>query len=290
MNDASWNPLIAERTPDRPACRDVALRLESWAPPALAERWDNSGWMCGEPDRPVTGILVCLDATPDRVAEAAQAGENLIVSHHPPLFAPLRSVTDDTREGRLVGMCWRNGIQIYSAHTNFDAACGGLADLLACELGLVAPVPFPGPSCEGLEGRARQGRLPEQVDAPGFIRWLSQRLGASGPRIIGRLPDRIERIVTQNGAYDEALLPHLRRCPPDVLVAGDVKYHDALDLAEAGIAVADCGHFHTERMFVPAVVRWLSARFPEVPVRAAVEQDVYADARLYTEPGNGYHG
>lgn len=289
MNDEG-NHGMTEGVMERPTCRDIGLRLDSWAPPVLAEHWDNSGWMCGEPDRPVTGILVCLDATPERVGEAAQAGENLIVSHHPPLFAPLRAVTADTREGRLAGLCWRYGVQVYSTHTNFDAAVGGLADLLADELGLVAPTPFPGPSREGLGGRARQGCLPEAVDARGLLLRLSQRLGVTAPRIIGRLPARIGRVVTQNGAYDEALLPHLRRCPPDVLVAGDVKYHDALDLAEAGIAVVDCGHFHTERMFVPAVVRRLSAWFPGVPVRAAGERDVFADARLYTEPGNGYHG
>ncbi len=282
MKGASSHGTAAADAAERPTCREVALALETWAPPALAERWDNSGWMCGDPDRPVTGIRVCLDVTPDRVAEAAQAGENLIVSHHPPLFAPLRSVTADTREGRLAGMCWRTGVQVYSAHTNFDAAPGGLADLLAAALGLVEPAPFPGPMSEGLMGRARVGRLPEPVDPCGFLDLLSRCLVVTAPRIIGRLPERIARVASQNGAYDEALLPFLAANPPDVLVAGDVKYHDALDLAQAGIPVADCGHFPTERMFVPAVVRWLSARFPAVPVHAAAEEDVYADARLYT--------
>jgi len=284
MHDAGVNTIPSDGAAERPTCRDVALLLEAWAPPALAERWDNSGWMLGEPDRPVTGILVCLDVTPERVAEAAQAGENLIVSHHPPLFAPLRSVTSDTRAGRLAGMCWRAGVQVYSTHTNFDAAPGGLADLLAGELGLLEPAPFPGPSAEGLAGRARMGLLPEPVSPGGFLELLSRRLAVSSPRIVGRLPARILRVVTQNGAYDEALLPFLAENPPDVLVAGDVKYHDALDLASDGIPTVDCGHFHTERMFVPAVARWLAARFPTVPVRTAGERDVYGDARLYTDP------
>ena len=69
--------------------------IEDFASPGLQEKWDNTGWqLCPlSPDAPCTGAMLCLDVTPDVVAEAEAEGCNLIVSHHPLIFKGLRQIT-----------------------------------------------------------------------------------------------------------------------------------------------------------------------------------------------------
>jgi dinuclear metal center YbgI/SA1388 family protein len=114
-----------------PAVKDIAVVIEELAPPALAEEWDNAGILvdCGEA---VEGILVSLDITREVVREAQALGCQLIVSHHPVIFHPLRRVAHGTV---LVDMV-QQGISAICAHTNLDAAPGGTNDLLAEAAGL----------------------------------------------------------------------------------------------------------------------------------------------------------
>lgn len=256
-------------------CRDIGNWMETVAPAALAELWDNVGWMAGNPDFPLTGVLVCLDATEARVRDAAAAGLNLIVSHHPPIFTPMATATADTREGRLAGCSWQAGMQIFSAHTNFDAVSGGLADLFAntLPLDMIRPFPGSGTGSQGMKGR--MGRMRQPCDLNGFLQHLRVCLRIENVRLIGPVPEQIERVVTQNGAFDREMLPFLRNAAVDVLLTGDVKYHDGLDLADAGIFTVDAGHFHTEKVFVPALAERMSSAFPGLVVRMAGETDVY---------------
>ncbi len=255
--------------------RAMALQLARWAPESLAESWDNPGWMFGDPDLAVTGVLVSLDLTGAVIAQAMRLGANLIVTHHPPVFSALRAVTADSWEGRMAGLCWQNHLCVYSAHTNFDAAPGGLCDILAETMALRDVVPFPGPETTGLAGRGRWGLLPEPMDPQGFCRYVSERLATDPIRLIGPAPGIIRRIVVQNGAYDRDLLPALIANRPDAVLTGDVKYHDALTLAEAGLFVVDAGHQATEQAFCGAVASHLKRHFPEVAVHVAEQVPVY---------------
>lgn len=256
-------------------CRDVGDRLDEWAPASLAGDWDNVGWMMGDPDAPLAGVLVSLDLTQDILNQAVSLGVNLVVTHHPPIFPSLRSVTADTWEGRLAGRCWREGLAVFSAHTNFDAAPGGLADELANRLGLIGTQPFPEPGMPGPVGLARVGSLPEAMTPEAFCASLSRCLPHAFLRLVGEAPNQVTRVAVQNGAYERELLPSLARVPPDVLVTGDVRHHDALALSEAGLFAVDAGHQATELPFCRLVGAWLENTFPGLPVHIAREAPVY---------------
>ena len=111
--------------------------MEAWAPPDIAWERDNVGLQTGDPAARVRGILVALDVTEEIVAEAERRGANLIVSHHPLLFRPLRSVTTGTVRERCLGALLRKGVALYSAHTNLDFTKGGTSFALARALGVV---------------------------------------------------------------------------------------------------------------------------------------------------------
>ncbi|MCS7159255.1 MAG: Nif3-like dinuclear metal center hexameric protein, partial [Gemmatales bacterium] len=116
--------------------RDVLPILQQLAPLELAEDWDNVGLLLGSQDQSVARIMTCLTITQDTVAEACHENADLVISHHPLFYRPVKRVTDQTQEGRLVLSLMRAGIAVYSAHTAYDNAPGGINDQIASILQL----------------------------------------------------------------------------------------------------------------------------------------------------------
>lgn len=116
--------------------KDVASFLESWSPPSYQESYDNSGLLVGNPDAPVTGILVSIDCTEEVVREARSKGCNLVVSHHPVIFKGLRSLTGKTYVERAVIEAIKNDIGLYAIHTNLDNIRTGVNSRIAERIGL----------------------------------------------------------------------------------------------------------------------------------------------------------
>jgi len=121
-------------------------RLEAWVPPWLAESWDASGLQVGNPDSDTDGLLLCLDVTESALDEAIEYGVSLILSHHPLMFTPLKSLDVRSGTGRLLHRCLTHGMTVYSLHTNLDKVSGGMSDYVAEHLGLgnltvLAPTP-----------------------------------------------------------------------------------------------------------------------------------------------------
>jgi dinuclear metal center YbgI/SA1388 family protein len=119
--------------------KDVISHLESVAPPAYQENYDNSGLITGNPGAKVTGILCALDATEAVVEEAKEQGCNLIVAHHPILFKGLKSLTGKTYVERTVIRAIKNDIAIYAIHTNLDAVTQGVNQKISQKIGLQQP-------------------------------------------------------------------------------------------------------------------------------------------------------
>jgi dinuclear metal center YbgI/SA1388 family protein len=122
--------------------RDVMAVLNRLAPLELAEEWDNVGLLLGRSDQPVQRVMTCLTITSTTVAEACQENADLIVTHHPLFYRPVQRVNDQNEEGRLALTLTRAGIAVYSAHTAYDNAPGGINDQIAglLELESVRPL------------------------------------------------------------------------------------------------------------------------------------------------------
>ena len=117
--------------------KDILGALEEFAPLALQDGYDNAGLQIGlAEDAEATGALLCLDVTEDVVDEAVQRGCNLIVSHHPLLFRPVKSITGDDYIGRVIMKAIQQKVAIYAAHTNLDSAYEGVNFKMAEKLGL----------------------------------------------------------------------------------------------------------------------------------------------------------
>ncbi len=125
-----------------PTVAAIAAFLEQLAPFQLAEEWDNVGFLVGHRAESVEKLMTCLTVTPASAAEAVEAGVELIVSHHPMPFTPLKRLTTDTTVGRLLLDLIAARIAVYSPHTAFDSAAQGMNQRLAAGLGLrgIAPL------------------------------------------------------------------------------------------------------------------------------------------------------
>jgi dinuclear metal center YbgI/SA1388 family protein len=119
--------------------RDIQQIFESWAPTAIAWEQDNIGLQVGSPKKRVRKILVALDITDHVIAEAERQQIDLIICHHPLLFKPLRSLTEEHRIGRMCQRLIQRNIAVFAAHTNLDFTAGGVSFALAEALGIHTP-------------------------------------------------------------------------------------------------------------------------------------------------------
>lgn len=242
-----------------PAVHEIESALYALAPKALAADWDNVGLLVGEAGREVRRILVSLDVTEAVADEAERMGAELIVAHHPVIFHPAKSVTDRDPAGRLLLRLVSAGLSAVCMHTNLDAARGGVNDALAAALGLENAAPVR--EC----GVERVGTLPEPLALPAFLARVKAALSPNGMRYAsGGRP--VRKVAVGGGACGDFLW-EAAALGCDAFVTADLKYHHFLDAQALGLTVIDAGHFPTEDVVCPVLVRYLGERFPQLAVK-----------------------
>ena len=215
--------------------QDVYDLIDHAAPFETQMESDNSGFLVGSASQIVNTILFALDVTSAVIDEAVSLGAQLIVTHHPLMFSPVRSLTDDAYEGRLIRRLVRENISLIAAHTNLDQAPGGINDTLAERCGLA--------DISG-EGYFRCGLLPSPASAAVFAEDLRRRLH-SEVRLMGPSDALIRKVgLCSGGGSDFWTLAAENGC--DAFVSGEIKHHHALAMADSGIVGFECGHFGTE--------------------------------------------
>ena len=234
--------------------QDVLRVLEALAPPALAEGWDNVGLLV-DSGQPVHGILTALDITADTVAEAAEKGCDLLISHHPIIFDPPKRIDYNNVLYKMI----RAGQSAICMHTNLDCAAGGTGDTLAALLGLREVCVF---TAEDDDALGRIGLLPSPTDTAGLAALCERVLHTPVRFVDGR--HAIRRVAVVTGAGD--CIADALAAGADALVTGEVRYHHALDAAAAGLSVVEAGHFGTEAPIAAVLAGQLREAFPDIPV------------------------
>lgn len=345
-----------------PRVTDLLGLVNSLYPPAFAEDWDNVGLQVGDPNADVTKALVCLDPTEQALEQAVAAGADLLISHHPLIFKPLKQVAPQGETGRIVFEAIRQGVAILSAHTNLDRGFNGLNDWLAARLGLQRPTPLkpgdgpdlvklvvyvpeedqdkvaealfksgaghigdydqcafrsrgvgsfrPGAGTNphvGTQGKpervdevrletvvrkdllgkvvarmekahpyeevaydlfpmlnrqqnlgmGRIGRLEKSLALDVFAGRVKESLDAGHIRVVGAGDTLVKKVALCTGSGASYLSEAIKQ-GADVLVTGDVKYHDARRAESEGVALIDAGHFATEQIMVQEMTRVLA--------------------------------
>ena len=222
----------------------IAAIIEEVAPLGVQEGFDNSGLLVGDPDAEVTSAMLCVDITPEIVAEAAAAGAGMIIAHHPVIFNPLKRLTGSSYVERAVAQAIKLGIALYAAHTNLDNVREGLSFHLAGLFGL-KKVDFLAPSAEKPgTGTGAVGELPSPVKVERFLREVKEKLGLEVVRYSIPASEKVQRVAICSGS-GASFIPAARASGADIYLAGDFKYNDFLG-ADTAMTIADIGHFESE--------------------------------------------
>lgn len=242
--------------------REIEAFIARLAPKELAYSWDNCGLLLGSPRQEVKKVLVALDLFEDVADEAIEVGADLIVTHHPLIFDPLRQITDDTATGRTVMKLIAHNISAVNAHTNLDIAPGGVNDCLADILGLSDVQVI------GSQGLLRMG-LTCDKNLHTFLARVKNTLGVPALRYAGK-STLCHRVAVGGGACgSDWAVACEHGC--DTFVTADVKYNQFRDAYDAGLTIIDAGHFHTEHPVCAYLSEKLAAAFPEIQVIRSVK-------------------
>ncbi|MEZ5965950.1 MAG: Nif3-like dinuclear metal center hexameric protein [Planctomycetota bacterium] len=247
-----------------PSTLGHALRaLEDLAPLRLAAQWDNVGLLVEPPAaagraghrRPLTGVLLAIDATDNVIVEAVRRRCQLVVAYHPPIFSGLKALRASAPRTRGLLRAVQNDIAIYSPHTALDAAAGGLNDWLAAPFGRVGAEPLePIPGEPPGVGQGRLLTLPKAKTLAAIVTLLKQHLGVARLRVARSLlePGAKVRTVALAAGAGGALLRDA-----DLFFTGEMRHHDVLAAIEAGRHVVLAEHSLTERGYLPILARQL---------------------------------
>lgn len=237
--------------------------LEQFAPLPLQESWDNAGLQVGLTSAEASGALLCLDVTEQVVAEAIRKGCNIIVSHHPLLFHPLKRVSGNSMVERIVMQAIKHGITIVSMHTNMDNAQGGVNFHIAKRLGL-HDVEFISPrTTDGIEnGSLIHGFLTKEMPAELFVRQVKEQFCAKCAMTNGLREKPISSVAICGGAGG-SFLGDAIEAGADAFLTGEMHYHEYFDHTEIQIIVI--GHFETEQYTSEIFRDILSEKCPTVP-------------------------
>lgn len=211
--------------------RDVRALLDDVYPPATAESWDAVGLVGGDPGQEVRSALLAVDPVATVVDEAIDLGVDLLVVHHPLLLRGVHSIAADTAKGRVLHRLVRAGIALYTAHTNADAARGGVNDALAELMGLTRLRPLQ--QGEDDWGIGRVGELEASCTLRQLAERLAERLPATaqGIRVSGPADAEVTTVALCSGAGD-SLFDAVRASAADVYVTADLRHHPASEARE----------------------------------------------------------
>ena len=252
--------------------REIISIIDTVAPFSTQEEWDNSGLLIGSPSDEVTGILLALDVTDRVIDEACALGASLIITHHPLMFVPRKTMTDEDYEGRLLARLIRSRISLISAHTNLDQASGGVNDVLAALCGI---------SGVSGEGFVRFGSLTVPMNAEQLADKLAETLSCT-VRLMGPGDIVISQAAVASGGGGEFWKTALDAgC--QAFITGEIRHHEALAAADSGLVTLECGHFATEEPGIRALAQSLQTVLDHVEYKVGV---FVSEIPAYAFPSN----
>jgi dinuclear metal center YbgI/SA1388 family protein len=258
--------------------------MNQLAPPRLAEEWDNVGLQIGDPRSPVRRIWIALDPSPEVVKAACEKNVDLLITHHPLIFRPLKSIDFDTPSGSVIQMAAHHQLAIFSAHTNLDIVQDGVNDVLAQRLGLeqleiLQPVnaderskrdisPLTG--SETQHGIGRIGALAKTSSLKSLVSMVKKKLRLDFVRVAGNPELKVTRVAICSGS-GSGLMQAFLSSNAQVFISGDIRYHDARDAESENRGVIDIGHFPSEHLMVEVLAYQLEKLLARERIKTIVE-------------------
>jgi len=253
-----------------PSLEKVIAELERIAPLRLAADWDTVGLLAGRPEASVERVMTCLTLSADVAAEAVRERADLVVTHHPLPFRPVARITSETATGAVLWQLIRAGVAVWSSHTAWDSAAGGINDQLAARLELVHVAPVVADAELPLAGFGRAGTAPGLTVAA-LARRAAAALGAAAVQIAGDPARAAGRVGIVCGSGGDCIAT-VRDGGCQTLVTGELRLHHAVEAVAGGLAVVAVGHHASEHFAMATLAARLAAALPGLVTWAARDE------------------
>lgn len=245
-------------------CKDIINVIEATYPKHAALEWDNVGLLAGRTDKDVHKIFVALDATDDVIERAIKTKADMLITHHPLLFSPIKYITDEHFIGARLLRLIQHDISYYAMHTNYDVL--GMAELSGNILGLQDAVPLE--ITEEEAGIGKVGTLKETLSLRDCCELIKEKFELKNVRVFGNLNDNVQRIAICPGSGKGMAQLAIDK-GADVLVTGDISHHEGIDALSKGLAIIDAGHYGLEYIFIDDVASFIEKNIKNIEVEKA---------------------
>jgi len=252
--------------------QDIIDILNEIASPSLAESWDNVGLLVGNPKAKARALIVALDPTIPLLDEAQAKGANVIITHHPVIFHPLKALRTDQPLGYFLSEALKRDIHVIACHTNLDSTIGGVSDILAQRLDLtrVSPLIPAGNDTSSCCGLGRIGQCSPPMSAKECLEKLRTACDAPWLLEAGPRPELVKTIAVCGGSCSE-FSQIAMEAGADLFITAEVKHSMARWAEEANFWIIDGGHFSTEQLAMPP----LQERLQQQLIQRNLDNKVY---------------
>lgn len=230
--------------------KDIMGVLEKKYPKVNAENWDNVGLIVGKLNQEVKKVQLSLDATDKAIEYAIKNSADMIITHHPMIFKPVKSITTMDNLGRKIIKLIENNRSLYAMHTNLDSSKNGLNDFILQLLGVENSKIIDVNENDNEVGIGRLYTTSKEMNIEEYADFVKESLKIKNIRIISENREKMVRKVALINGSGMSYWRKVKSLGADLFITGDIGYHDALDAKEAGINVFDIGHFESENCFV----------------------------------------
>ncbi|MGL6064512.1 MAG: Nif3-like dinuclear metal center hexameric protein [Fusobacteriaceae bacterium] len=237
--------------------KGVIKNLEKKFPKKLAEDWDNVGLIIGSEESTIKKIIIALDADIETIKFAIDNKADLLITHHPMIFSSIKKIDFDTVLGKKIMDLIVNKINLYTLHTNIDSGKDGLNDYILEKIGVFSSKILDLNPLEKDCGIGRYFKLENEVSLNEYIEDIKRKLNIKNALCYSKdLNRKIKKVSVVNGS-GASFWKKANFYGVELLVTGDVKYHDALEGMENGISFLDIGHYESEKLFLNLIEKEL---------------------------------
>lgn len=268
---------------------DLITVLDQIAPFGMAESWDNVGLIVGNRERRVDSILVGLDPTIRLLDEALEREADTVITHHPAIFKPIPRIDVGDSSGKFLEKALTHRLNIIACHTNFDAVCKGVNDILAELLGLQSISPlvpsdavFPDDA-----GLGRVGCYPQPKKRAEFIERLLEILDLDTVQIAGELPETITAVALCGGSGSE-FAETAKSSGADLYISSEIKHNVGRWAEENDFCIIDGTHYATEKPAVRLLAERLKTCSRELDWGLDIKETETENHPFYTVDKNRY--
>ena len=238
--------------------------MDQWAKPELVDSWDNTGFQVGDENQQVKKILIALDLDRLVLDKAIKDNYQMIITHHPIIFKPLKQIIRANHKEDLIIDLIKNNIVAYNAHSNLDLAKNGVSHALANILNIT--------NTKALNtiyrdesynyGYGQIGDI-KSISTMELISLIKEKLDIDRVMLYGEMKEDLTKIAVCGGSGSDFIFDAYMK-GAQVFITGDIKYHDAQLAQELGITLIDPGHFNTEKVILPKIKEYLTNNFKEM--------------------------